>query len=359
MIVNPQPKRKPGVSVAALLRGEGPLAASRRRWLVALLGAGLVAVLASLLLQRPAASPVPERPTHFLDDQAGLLSPAFAAAKDQYIQHLSRTMRIAQIQVVILPNLPSGDLEDFTIRAATAWKVGVNGADNGLLLFVFRDERLLRLEVGYGLESVITDAQAYQLLARQLVPAFARGQFEAGMEDFLDVLDKTLEASEASSHRASPVAAMIPFVVNVLRSAPRIATQVWRTFIANDTQGRLVLSLFGSVLAVVFVQALVGIVAGIPALLMLPWRLYSNQNLRLIRSPAVRDQFAPKNFFARPPPFLTGLFKDLHLGEVLNALYLLAGTVVGIAFLFVGSSALIGGIGHFGGAGVTLQWPIL
>lgn len=87
-------------------------------------------------------------PTHFPDDQVGLLSPEFAAAKDQYIQHLSRTMRIAQINVIILPHVPSGTLEDFTVHAATAWKVGVGGLDNGLILFIFRDEHMRRLEVG-------------------------------------------------------------------------------------------------------------------------------------------------------------------------------------------------------------------
>jgi uncharacterized protein len=327
--------------------------------LIALAAAGLLAVLASIFIQRPAALPVIAAPTHYLEDQAGLVSPEFAAAKNQYIEHLSRTMRIAQINVVILPHVPSGALEDFTIRAATAWKVGAGGVDNGLLLFIFRDERMLRLEVGYGLEGVITDAVARRLLAEQVVPAFARGQYETGIEDFLDVLNKTLESSEAASHRASPYAAMIPFVLNVLRTAPSFGIQIWHTFIVADTQGRIVLSLFGLVLAALFAGALIGIAAGIPALLMLPWRLYSSQNLRSLQAATVREQFSPKNFIARPPPFLTSLSNELQLGTILNSIYLLAGIVVGIAFLFVGSSALIGGLGHYGGAGASLPWPAL
>jgi len=347
--VKTKPKKQSTASSTRLLRG----------WLPWLAVSGLLAVLASLFLQRPQVPDLPPPPTRYLDDQAGLLSPAFAAAKDQYIQHLSRTMRIAQINVVILPTVPGGDLEGFTIRAATAWKVGVGGVDNGLLLFVFRDARMLRLEVGYGLESVITDATASRLLSQQLVPAFARGQYETGIEDFLDALDKTLEASEAAEHRASPIAAMLPFVLNVLRSAPRVVEQVWRTFVAADTQGRMVLSLFGLVFAAVFVRAMFGVLLGIPPLLMLPARLYSSTLWRDIGTASVRAQFSPKNFFARPPPFVLAVLTELQLGAIIHAVYLLVGIVVGIAFLFVGSSALIGGLGHYGGAGATVQWPAL
>ena len=317
----------------------------------------VVAVLVALAWQRPVLEPAPAAPAQYLDDQAGLLSPAFVAAKNQYIEHLSRTMKIAQINVVILPRVPGGSVEDFTIRAATAWKLGAAGVDNGLLLFIFRDERLLRLEVGYGLEAVIPDALAERLLAEQVVPAFSRGQYETGVEDFLDVLDKTLEASEAASRRAAPYAAMIPFVLNVLRNAPRIAVQAWSVFVQADMQGRMVLGLFASVLAASLAWALVGIAAGIVPLVCLPLRLLKSTTLRTLGSAAVRAQFTAKNFFARPPPVFNTLAQELQLGEIFNAVYLLAGAVVGIAFLFVGSSILIGGLGHFGGAGATLGWP--
>lgn len=332
------------------------------RWLPAAVAGCAVlvaAILAALWVQRPLeqADPALGPPTHYLEDRAGLLSPSFAAAKEQYIEHLSRTMRIAQIQVVTLPRVPSGStLEDFTITAASQWKVGTGGVDNGLLLFVFRDERLLRLEVGYGLETVVPDALAYRLLSEQIVPAFERGQYETGIEDFLDVLDKTLEASEAAGHRAAPYAAMIPFVWNVLRNAPRIAVRAWPVYQRADTRGRLVLGAFAAVLAAALAFALAGIAAGVLPLLRLPMRLVTSATVRSLRDPAVRAQFAWRKSANAPPPVVTALMQELQLGEILNAAYLLAGTVVGIAFLFVGSSIFIGGLGHFGGAGATLSW---
>ncbi|HMA08731.1 MAG TPA: TPM domain-containing protein, partial [Ramlibacter sp.] len=172
------------------------------RWLIALALAAAFAVLLSIALQRPAPIVVPPAPTHYLDDRAGLLSPGFVAAKNQYLEYLSRTLRIANVNVVILPPAPVPDVEAFSIAAASAWKIGARGADNGLALFVFPGNRQMRLEVGYGLEYAFTDAQASSLLNEQVVPAFARGQYETGIEDFLSALDKLLTSSEAAEHRA-------------------------------------------------------------------------------------------------------------------------------------------------------------
>lgn len=351
-------EKKPGLAPSALISSFGSLPARRRNWLIALAAAGLLAVLASFFTPRPPELPAPAAPARYLDDRAGLLSPGFVAAKDQYIQHLSRTMRIAQINIVVLPRTPSGELEEFTIRAASAWNVGAGGSDNGLVLFIFREDRKLRLEVGYGLEAVITDAVSRRLLAEQLVPAFARGQFETGIENFLDVLDKTLESSEAASQRATPYAAMIPFVLNVLRNSPRFGRHAWRTFVAADLGGRVALSLFGMVFAALFAWALFVIAAGIPALLLLPWRLYKNQSLRAIRIETIKEQFFSKDAIARPPPFLTNLSGDLQLGVIANSIIVLAVIIVGIAFLFVDYTALIGGSGHYSGAGATLSWHL-
>ncbi len=191
-----------------------------------------------------------------------LLSRQFAAAKNQYLEYLSKTARIAQINVIILPRVPSGNVEEFAIRAVTAWKVGAAGVDNGLVLFVFRDERKLRLEVGYGLEAVITDAVARRLLAEVLAPAFTGSRFEAGIEDFLDAVNKTLESSEAAGCRASHAVEMLPFVLGLLHNGPAFAHKVWHTYVAADIQGRLVLSLFGVIAAGLAAYAFIGIALG-------------------------------------------------------------------------------------------------
>ena len=327
-----------------------------RGWLLALATLVTCAVLVSLLFQRPDPVAIPQPPARFMEDRARLVSPAFAAAKNQYLEHLSRTMRVAHINVVILPRAPSPDIEEFSVRAATAWKIGAAGADNGLALFVFRQERVVRLEVGYGLESVITDAIASRLLAQTIVPAFARGQYESGLDDFLDLLNRTLEASEAAERRASQSIGMISFVMTVLRNAPDIAHKVWRTFLEAETQARIVISLFALTLAALAVQAVAGILPAVPAILLLPWRLYTSRTLRSATPGSIREQFSAKNFFARPPPVFVDLADELQLEAIVKAAYILAGVVTGIALLFVGSGLFMDGLGRFGGAGATLMW---
>lgn len=127
---------------------------------------------------------------------------------------------------------------------------------------------------------------------------------------------------------------------------------------AFRTQGRFVLALFGLVLAGSTAYALLGIVLGIPAILMMPWRLYASETLHATTLAMVREQFSPRNFFARPPPFLVNLFDELQLGPAVNAVYMLVALIVGIAFLFIGAGIFIGGLGQFGGAGATVSWPL-
>ena len=333
------------------------LAGSRSaRWLIALALAAAFAVVLSLALQRPPPVVVSPAPTHYLDDRAGLLSPGFVAAKNQYLEYLSRTARIAQVNVVILPTTPVPDVEAFSIAAATAWKIGAGGADNGLALFVFPGNRQMRLEVGYGLEYALTDAQASSLLNERVVPAFARGQYEAGIEDFLSAVDKLLTSSEAAEHRAAQSIELLPFVMKVLRTSPTAARMAWHRFVLADTPTRIAMSLFGAILAGLMLYALAGIALAIPAILLLPWRIRASPTLRAGWA-GVSAQFSAPNFFKRPPPALVSLFNELQLGAVANAAYLLAGLVVGIALLFAGSGWFLEGLGKFGGAGATINWP--
>src|SRR5512140_87472 len=340
-----------------------PLAASAvlggsrsTRGLIALALAAAFAVVLSVALQRPAPVVVPPAPTHYLDDRAGLLSPGFVAAKNQYLEYLSRTMRIANVNVVILPPAPVPDVEAFSIEAASAWKIGARGADNGLALFVFPGNRQMRMEVGYGLEHALTDAQASSLLNEQVVPAFARGQYETGIEDFLSALDKLLTSSEAAEHRAAQSIELLPFVMKVLRTSPSAARMVWYECVLADTGTRFAMALFGAVLAGLVLYALAGILLAIPAIVLLPWRIRASPTLRAGWA-GVSEQFSAANFIKRPPPVLVSLFNELELGTVVNALYLLAGLVGGIAFLFATSGWFMEGLGRFGGAGATIGWP--
>jgi len=92
----------------------------------------------------------------------------------------------AQMFIAIFPSLEGDVVEDVAVRLEERWKVGRKGADNGVLLVVFVKERKLRIEVGYGLEPVITDAVAASIIRDGIAPRFREGRYAAGLEAAVD-----------------------------------------------------------------------------------------------------------------------------------------------------------------------------
>ncbi len=123
---------------------------------------------------------VPPHPSARVNDYAGLLSPS---AKNQIENSLAKFEEETsnQIVVAIFPSLEGEVLEDFTLRLAEKWKIGKVGKDNGVILAVFRDDRAVRIEVGYGLEGALPDATASAIIRNEIVPRFRQGQFDEGV----------------------------------------------------------------------------------------------------------------------------------------------------------------------------------
>ena len=102
----------------------------------------------------------------------------------ELIQRLEQFERDTSIQILaaIYPRLPEGAaLEDYTVRTAQSWRAGGQGKDNGVILFVFVEDRKMRIEVGYGLEGAIPDVIAKRILEKDIRPQFAAGDFDAGV----------------------------------------------------------------------------------------------------------------------------------------------------------------------------------
>jgi uncharacterized protein len=96
----------------------------------------------------------------------------------------------AQIAVLLLPTTQPETIEQFGIRLAEAWKVGRKGADNGVIVIVAKDDRKMRIEVGYGLEGSIPDAIAKRIVAERMAPLFKQGDFFGGLRAAIEGLDQ-------------------------------------------------------------------------------------------------------------------------------------------------------------------------
>ncbi len=132
-----------------------------------------------LFASRCWALPVPPL-TGRVNDRAELLS---RAAEQQINQQLIAYEKTTghQLAVLTIPTLDGDPIEDFSIRVVEAWKLGKKGKDDGVLVLVVSKDHKMRIEVGYGLEGELTDANAGQMVRDVMAPRFRRGDYEGGI----------------------------------------------------------------------------------------------------------------------------------------------------------------------------------
>jgi len=133
------------------------------------------------------AQTTPPAPKLYFNDYAGMVSAADAQRLNEKLARFDQETS-NQVLVVIYPEVPSASMEDFTVRAAEAWKVGRAKSDNGVVLFVFKNDRKMRMEVGYGLEGALPDATVKRIIEDQIAPAFRAGQPARGLEAGIDAV---------------------------------------------------------------------------------------------------------------------------------------------------------------------------
>lgn len=114
-----------------------------------------------------------------VNDYGKMLSPTTTAQLESVLKNLE-TSDSTQIVVLTIPSLEGDSLEDFSIRVVDSWKIGQKGLDNGALLLIARDDRKIRIEVGYGLEGVLTDLVAGQIIRNNITPYFRNGNIDQG-----------------------------------------------------------------------------------------------------------------------------------------------------------------------------------
>ncbi|PMW01307.1 MULTISPECIES: YgcG family protein, partial [unclassified Pseudomonas] len=142
---------------------------------------GLVLVLWVFALTAQAELKFPQL-TGRVVDNAQMIEPSVREQLTQQLQaHEKATGE--QLVVVTLPNLQGTDIADFGYQLGRYWGIGQKDKNTGALLIVARDDRKLRIEVGYGLEDRLTDAQSSVIINQVITPAFKTGNFSKGISD--------------------------------------------------------------------------------------------------------------------------------------------------------------------------------
>jgi uncharacterized protein len=118
-------------------------------------------------------------------DQTGTLTTGDVASLTQTLRDLE-TRKGSQVAVLIVPTTDGEAIEQYALRVAEAWKIGRKKIDDGALLVIAKNDRKLRIEVGYGLEGALTDATTKRIIAEDITPKFKTGDFGGGVAAGVD-----------------------------------------------------------------------------------------------------------------------------------------------------------------------------
>lgn len=146
-------------------------------------------MVGSLLFSLSALAAEPEFPklSGRVVDNAKLLS---AATEQNLNQQLAAQEQRTgnQIVVVTLPDLQGYEISDYGFQLGRHWGIGQKDTNNGALLIIAMKERKMRIEVGYGLEGLLTDARSAQIIQQILTPAFKSGDFDGGVKAAVEAM---------------------------------------------------------------------------------------------------------------------------------------------------------------------------
>jgi uncharacterized protein len=154
-----------------------------------------------------AETAIPPPPEHWVTDRAAFLSPAVTQELDARLgDYAQRTGH----QVLVYIDLTTGGvpIEDWGGKTFERWKVGRKGIDDGAVLFVFKDDHKLRIEVGYGLEAQVPDIVASRIINDQMVPLIRSGDNDGAVKGGVDALLGAIGASDQGTAPAKRISGL-------------------------------------------------------------------------------------------------------------------------------------------------------
>jgi uncharacterized protein len=220
----PIPWRRSGPTSDGRSLGDPGAGAGRRAGRLRLAVAFILISLALLVASAAIAAPTFPKLTGRVVDEANLLSAQTEAQLTAQLADLEQKSS-DQLVVVTLSSLQGYEIEDYGYQLGRAWGIGQKGQNNGVLLIVAPSERRVRIEVGYGLEGILTDALASTIIQAAVLPRFRAGDMEGGVvagaealiqQLALDPAEAAARAAEAARTRPAPESEVDPLVALIV-----------------------------------------------------------------------------------------------------------------------------------------------
>jgi uncharacterized protein len=206
-------------------------------------------------------------------DKTATLSSSDIASLDQTLKDFE-AKKGSQIAVLIVPTTQPETIEQYSLRVAEAWKIGRKKIDDGAILVVAKDDRKLRIEVGYGLEGALTDVTAKRIIDEVITPKFRSGDFAGGISDgvnrILRVVDGEPLPAPAQRRQDAGLLSQLdpfnPFLIVAVIVVGGILRGVLGRLFGSLATGGLVAALFWFIAASLALSAIGGIIAFIVTL---------------------------------------------------------------------------------------------
>jgi uncharacterized protein len=201
-------------------------------------------------------------------DQTGTLSSGDIASLTQTLKNLE-ARKGSQVAVLIVPTTAPETIEQYSIRVAEAWKIGRKKIDDGALLVIAKDDRRLRIEVGYGLEGALTDVTSKRIIDEIITPKFRSGDFAGGISAGVDRIIRVADGEplpapvrpQQDTDILSHIDPFNPFLIVAVIVVGGIFRGVLGRLFGSLATGGLVAAIFWFAAASLALSAISGIIA--------------------------------------------------------------------------------------------------
>jgi uncharacterized protein len=200
-------------------------------------------------------------------DLTGTLKTEQVASLEQLLQSFE-ARKGSQIAVLMVPTTAPETIEQYALRVAEQWKIGRKKVDDGAILVVAKDDRALRIEVGYGLEGALNDATANRIIREVIVPRFREGDFFGGISAGVDRMIRVIDGEPlpAPAKAAPPadegVLQILPVLLILALVAGAILRRLLGRFVGSLATGGVVGALawlLAGALAIALLAAIVAV----------------------------------------------------------------------------------------------------